>query len=213
VDIGLYGYRLCLFRGDVADGGVDPLTIVVALDIGEQVGPGDIPIGVFAPVHEFGLQRAEETLHGRIVPAVCLAAHRLDDGNGLQDIAVVAGSGLTAAVEMMDETDRQAPSLDRHDERGDGEFGAHMIAHGRANDLAGEQIEDHGQVEPAFAGRDVSDIIQSDLIGPVGHKILIQQVCRHRQGMLAVGSCTGDSGVALEPRYHAGASAVRSACG
>jgi hypothetical protein len=47
------------------------------------------------------------------------------------------------------------------------------------------QPEDRGQVEPALAGCDVGG--QPDLIWPVGHKILIQQVWRHRQGMLAVG--------------------------
>ena len=73
---------------------MDPLTIVVALDIGEQVPPGGIPIEVFALVNEFGFQGAEETLHRRIVPAVSLAAHRLDDSCGLQDVAVVAGGVL-----------------------------------------------------------------------------------------------------------------------
>jgi len=32
--------------------------------------------------------------------------------------------------------------------RGDGELGAHVVAHRPADHLAGEQIEDHGQVEP-----------------------------------------------------------------
>ena len=42
--------------------------------------------------------------------------------------------------------------------------------------LAGEQIEDDGQVEPTFAGWNVGDIGQPDLIGPVGNKVLILQV-------------------------------------
>jgi hypothetical protein len=41
--------------------------------------------------------------------------------------------------------------LDCHDERGDSEFGTHLFARGPANHLAGEQVEDHGQVEPALA--------------------------------------------------------------
>src|ERR1700730_4140997 len=48
------------------------------------------------------LSASEETLHRRIVPTICLAAHRLDDGGGLQDIAISAGSVLTAAVGVMD---------------------------------------------------------------------------------------------------------------
>ncbi len=62
-----------------------------------------------------------------------------------------------------------------------------MLAHRPADDFSGEQIEDHGQVEPALAGRDVGDIRQPDLIGLLGHEIPIQQVGRDRQGMLAVG--------------------------
>ena len=48
-------------------------------------------------------------------------------------------------------------------------------------------IEDHGQVEPALAGRNVGDMRQPDLIGPMRDKILLEQVCRHWQAMLAVG--------------------------
>jgi hypothetical protein len=43
---------------------------------------------------ELGFQSAEETLHWRIVPAVSLAAHRLDDSGRLQNVAVVAGDVL-----------------------------------------------------------------------------------------------------------------------
>ena len=64
-------------------------------------------------------------------------------------------SALAAAVGMMDEAHSWAPPLDRHGERGDGELGAHVVAHGPTDHLAGEQIEDHGQVEPALAGCDV----------------------------------------------------------
>jgi hypothetical protein len=66
VDTGLRGFRLCLTGGDVSDGGVDPLTIVITFDIGEQVAPGGIPIEIFALVDELGFQRAEEALHGRV---------------------------------------------------------------------------------------------------------------------------------------------------
>src|ERR1700676_4593268 len=152
VDTGLCEYCLCVFGGDVADGGVDPLTIVVALDVGEQVTARGITIGVFALVDELGFQGAEEALHRRVVPAVSLAAHRLGDGGGLEDIAVVTGGVLTAAVGMMDEARSWAPPLDRHGERSDGELGAHVVAHGPADHLAGKQIEDPPRVGPPPAG-------------------------------------------------------------
>src|SRR6516162_2432589 len=75
VDTGLCGFGLCLLWGDVADGGVDPRTIVIAFDISEQFAPRGIAIGVFAVVDQLGFQSADEALHRRIVPAIRLAAH------------------------------------------------------------------------------------------------------------------------------------------
>jgi hypothetical protein len=46
VDTGLCGFCLCLLWGDVADGGVDPRTIVIAFDISEQFAPRGIAIGM-----------------------------------------------------------------------------------------------------------------------------------------------------------------------
>ena len=63
---------------------------------------------------------------------------------------------------MMNETRRRMSSLDCHSERGDGQFGAHMIAHGPADHLAGEPIEDHGQVQPAFAGWNIGEILSAN---------------------------------------------------
>jgi hypothetical protein len=65
------------------------------------------------------------------------------------------------AWKMMNEPRRRTSSLDGHNERGDGQFGAHVIAHGPADHLTGEQIDDHGQVQPAFAGRDRGEVMSA----------------------------------------------------
>ena len=90
--------------GDISHGGVDPLPIVVAFDVGEQIAPRGIAIGVVALMDEFGFQGPAKAFHRRIVPAVCLAAHRWGDGGSLQDLAVVAGGVLASAIQMMDQT-------------------------------------------------------------------------------------------------------------
>jgi hypothetical protein len=43
VDTGSSGLALCLFGADVPEGGMKPLTVVISLDVGEQVVPGGIP--------------------------------------------------------------------------------------------------------------------------------------------------------------------------
>ena len=106
-------FGFCLLWGDVTDGGVDAPPIVIAFDIGKQVAPRAIAIGVFAVVNQLGFQSAKEALHRRIVPAVSLAAHRLDDSGGLQDVAILASGVLAAAIGMMDQSRSRAPSLER----------------------------------------------------------------------------------------------------
>ena len=101
MDTGLCGFCLCLLWGDVADGGVDPRTIVIAFDISEQIAPPrGIAIQVFAVVDQLGFQCAKEALHWRIVPAIGLAAHRLGDDGSLQDVAILA-SGVLAAADAL----------------------------------------------------------------------------------------------------------------
>jgi hypothetical protein len=78
-------------------------------------------------------------------------------------------------------------------------FGTHMIAHRPANHFAREQVEDHGQVEPALAGRNVGDIRQPDLIRLLGREIPIQQGGCDRQGMLAVGRTHAIAALRVSP--------------
>ncbi len=54
---------LCLFGGDIPDGGMKTLTIIVSFDVGEQVVPGGIPGWLASQVHEFGFQSAEATFN------------------------------------------------------------------------------------------------------------------------------------------------------
>ena len=64
--------RLCLFGGDVADGGVDPLTIVVALDIGEQVASS-----VFRVPKKLSIGALSQQLALRLIDWMMAAAVRI----------------------------------------------------------------------------------------------------------------------------------------
>src|SRR5215469_14889736 len=102
----------------------------IAFDIGEQVAARGIAIGVFAVVDELGFQSAEETLHWRIVPAVCLAAHRLDDRGGAQDVAVVAG-GILAGLKWSSQHLEGGVAITRRRRRSDRSGRAPLFSPGR----------------------------------------------------------------------------------
>ena len=71
---------------------MDPLTIVVSFDVGEQVMPGSIPGWITSLVHEFGFDRAKAAFHRGIVPTISLPAHGLDQPGCIEHLAVIASS-------------------------------------------------------------------------------------------------------------------------
>src|SRR3954463_9530247 len=169
---------------------------------------------------EFGFQGAEDALDRRIVPAVWLAAHRWGDGGGLQDLAVVAGGILAGAVRMMDQARPRTAPLDGHGQCGHGKFGAHMLAPRPTNYLAGEPVEDHGQVEPASpVGISVISANQTPAFAGAGSDPASRPRNSGRAGWPRSAEnaccrwCTHESEAAREPGCHAGASPARPACG
>jgi hypothetical protein len=51
---------------------MQPLTIVVSFDVGEQVVPGGIPGWITSLVHEFSFDRAKAAFYRGIVEAIFL---------------------------------------------------------------------------------------------------------------------------------------------
>ena len=72
MDTGLCGPKLGLLWGDVTESRVDPLAIVVAFDVGEQVPFGSFACRVAFLVDQLRFRCPEETLHGRVVAALPL---------------------------------------------------------------------------------------------------------------------------------------------
>src|SRR5208283_4503579 len=128
------------------------LTIVISFDVSEQVMPGSFPGWIASVVHEFSFDSAEAAFHRGVVPTISLAAHRLDHPGFIEDLSVISGSILAAAIGMMDQARRRILPLDGHGQCCDRQFRPHVIAHRPADDLPGEKIEHDGQIEPAFGG-------------------------------------------------------------
>ena len=186
VDTGLSGLALCLFGGDIPEGGMEPLTIVVSFDVGEQVVPGGIPGFVASLVHEFGFQSAEAAFHRCVVPTISLPAHGLDHPGCVVNLAVTGSGVLAAAIGMVSEAGRRLLPLDGHGQGRDGQFRPHVVTHRPADDFAGEEIEHDGQIEPPFPGWHVGDVGEPNLIGPLGGEFLVEPVGGDRQVVMAV---------------------------
>src|SRR4029077_11804262 len=62
-----------------------------------------------------------------------------------------------------------------------------MIAHRPADDPAAVRVHDGGQIEPAPVGLDISDVGEPDLVRRGGAEVPLDQVCRDREVVTAVG--------------------------
>jgi hypothetical protein len=60
-------------------------------------------------------------------------------------------------------------------------------AHAPADDLAGEEVENCGQIQPALAGGDAGEVGEPDLVRHLGGEVASQPVGRDRIAMPAVG--------------------------
>ncbi len=176
--------------------------IVKPLDVIEQVGARLIPGGVATPVHPLQLQRREEALHRRIVPAIAPAAHAAGDVLlGQQPLKLLAAV-LAALVRVVHQRLGLAAAPDGHHQRIEHELGGHLRAHRPADGAAAEEIQDDRQIQPAFAGADVGEVGDPLLVGAGGLKLPVEHVRGNAMFRThpAVGRRAQPSGTGTQPR-------------
>ncbi len=74
-----------------------------------------------------------------------------------------------------------------HLQRVDDQAAMHVRPHRPAHHLAAEQVDHHGQEQPAFLGGDIRDVTRPRLVGRGRSEVAVQQVGRDRQIVPAVG--------------------------
>src|SRR5882762_2184654 len=67
------------------------------------------------------------------------------------------------------------------------QFGAQMIRHRPADDLAAVEVQDGGQIEPALIGLDVGDVGEPDPVRRSGGEVAVEQVRGDREVVPAIG--------------------------
>ncbi len=148
-----------------------------------------LPCGKARPVNEFLLYRRKETLRGGIVPAVSLPAHAAHDPCRTQLLLVIVAGVLTAPVTVAQQPGRRfslclCRRQCRHDERAVNRFACCP-----ADNAAGEQIEDHRQIQPALSSRYGGNVCTPLRVRCLTAKFPVENVVRHRKSVFAVGGC------------------------
>ena len=151
-------------RADVRQRRVQPGPVVPEYPVDDLVfclTPRDEALSV-QPLH---LQRPEQRLAAGVVPAVAAPAHRGRDAVLGQHASEVLAGVLAAPVAVEDQTRALARMAlePGHTQRIDDDVPRHVRAQRPAHHLAAEQVDHHGQEQPAFVGGDVGDVSRSAL--------------------------------------------------
>ena len=117
-----------------------------------------------SPPDQFSLDGFEERFDSCIVIAIALSAHRHLEAMLAQDLLIVVRTILRSTVRMMDAALGRCPECDGHLQRPDRQVTFHPVADRPADHAAGMQVQDHGQIQPAFARPDIADVTSPFLV-------------------------------------------------
>src|SRR6202011_1277546 len=93
---------------------------------------------------------------------------------------------LAATIRMVDQPCCRTAHGQGFAQSGESQVAMQPVACCPADDPACEQIDDNGEIQPAFAGPHVGDVGAPLLVGPCCREVLIKQVRRDRPSVVAV---------------------------
>lgn len=155
-------YVLCCRSNSTGDSNPVPdmlaPAIVEYLDVIEHIIPCLFarPIGFAAD--PLALKQIEEALCHRVVVAVPASAHRVLKIAVLQKGSPIHAGELGALIRVDQGRGLRPPSPHPHQQRLQHDVGELPALKRQANDAAGEQVDDHGQIGETLMGSDVGDV-------------------------------------------------------
>src|SRR5438270_12434372 len=88
---------------------------------------------------------------------------------------------------MVDQAGARPLCCNSHRQGGQWQFGAQMIRHRPADDLAAIEVHDRGQIKPALISLDVGDVGEPDPVRRGGDEVALEQVRGNWKVVTAVG--------------------------
>lgn len=123
------------------------------------------------------LDGLEERFHHRVVVAVPTPAHRDQDTPSAEQRLIVDRAVLRSAVGMVNQPRCRVASHQSTPQGFDRKIAFQAITRGPADDVAGEEVQHDGKVEPALGRPDVGDVRT-----PLPVRAIRREVLRHQIG-------------------------------
>jgi len=128
----------------------------------------------------FAFETAEHAFDHGIVPTISSPTHATLHLMALQQGVIGLAGVLTAPIGVVQQPRRGLPTTNGHHQRGFHQRGLHRSGHSPLDDLAGKQIHDDRQIQPALLGGEIRDVTAPHAIGHGHGKLPIQEIGRDR---------------------------------
>src|SRR3954453_4603108 len=170
----------------VAERRMKPATVIEAFDV---VRDRLARLRAGGPGHrmQLGFECAEEAFDDAVVPAVDLPAHADAQTMVMQQRLVAATGILHTPIAVMQQAGVNVPSLERLAQGRQWQGGVHRLLRRPAHNAARREVQEHGEIEPAFVGPDRGDVARPDAIRPPDRKGPREMIGGNRPVMPAVG--------------------------
>lgn len=150
---------------------MEPLPIIKHLDVLKAALFGCCSDPIVLVVYPFVLQRSEEVLGHRVIEALALAAHTAPQAVVTQ-LLPVGARGAGAALAGMNDNVTHFPTVpDGHGQGLLHQFGVVPVTHGLTDYLTGEELQDHGEIQPSLASGNERGIGDPGGVRPVDDKL------------------------------------------
>src|SRR5260370_783025 len=163
-----------------------PFAIIKDFDIFEA---GSLHFGMRSVTHAMKplvLETVKPALRGGVVPAVAFPAHRAGHAIFLEFLLKRVAGVLTAPIRVMHDAWGRSAAKPGHRQRVRHDVCRHARLERPANHLAVEQVQNDGEVQPAFVGPQVRDVRRPDLVRRCRSEVSVEQIRGHRQTVFRV---------------------------
>src|ERR1044072_949833 len=144
----------------------------------------------FSAFDQLPAQRGKETFGHCIVIAVGAPTHTGSDVIGRQQLAVIGGGILHAAIAVMEQAGLRLPASQGHAQSVQAQFGFQGLIHGPTHYHTASEIQQHRQVQPPLAGANIGNVSTPDAIRTTnfGHaEASLQYFVRYSITMFRIG--------------------------
>ena len=157
-----------------------PPSVVDALDVIEHVPTSFFPVRIAPPPDSLTLEQLEEALCHGVAMSVASPAYAAHEAVGLETALPI----VTSLVWMNNDAAIRLSSPQGHHQGARGSLAVHAWAHGPAERLPGDQLQNHRQLHSSLVSAAVADVCHPGLVGCGSIEVLLHVIRRHARGAL-----------------------------